>query len=90
MALYHHEPHQEGFLVLRGECAAHVDGQEVALREWDYFEPHKDGFLLDIIGNTICADLLDYAKRDSHFTGLKLDYDDKRIVDAVESSEAPR
>jgi hypothetical protein len=20
MALYHHEPHQEGFLVLRGEC----------------------------------------------------------------------
>jgi len=22
MALYHHEPHQEGFLVLRGECGA--------------------------------------------------------------------
>ena len=22
MALYHHEPHQEGFLVLRGECRA--------------------------------------------------------------------
>ena len=37
MAIYHHEPHQEGFLVLRGECVAIIDGEEVALREWDYF-----------------------------------------------------
>lgn len=29
----------------------------------------------DIVGNTICADLLDYLKRDSHFTGFKLTYD---------------
>lgn len=37
MALYHHEPHQEGFLVLRGECVAIVDGEEHPLRQWDYF-----------------------------------------------------
>ena len=37
MAIYHHEPHQEGFLVLRGECVAIIDGEEVALRQWDYF-----------------------------------------------------
>src|SRR3954467_8786021 len=37
MALYHHEPHQEGFLVLRGECVLVVEGEERALREWDYF-----------------------------------------------------
>jgi quercetin dioxygenase-like cupin family protein len=36
MAVYHHEPHQEGFLVLRGECLLIVEGEEVPLREWDY------------------------------------------------------
>ena len=37
MAIYHHEPRQEGFLVLRGECVAVIDGDDVALRQWDYF-----------------------------------------------------
>ena len=37
MALYHHEPHQEGFLVLRGECDLVVEGESRRLREWDYF-----------------------------------------------------
>ena len=37
MALYHHEPHQEGFLVLRGECTLVVEGEERPLRAWDYF-----------------------------------------------------
>lgn len=32
-------------------------------------------FIADIVGNTICADLLDYVKRDAHFTGLSLTYD---------------
>jgi len=35
MALYHHEPHQEGFLVLRGECELTVDGETRSLRAWD-------------------------------------------------------
>lgn len=37
MALYHHEPHQEGFLVLRGECELIVAGESRPLRAWDYF-----------------------------------------------------
>ena len=39
----------------------------------------RDAFALDMIGNTICADLLDYAQRDSHFSGLKTAYDDRLI-----------
>jgi quercetin dioxygenase-like cupin family protein len=37
MALYHHEPHQEGFLVLRGECELIVEGESHPIRQWDYF-----------------------------------------------------
>jgi quercetin dioxygenase-like cupin family protein len=36
MAIYHHEPHQEGFLVLRGECELIVEGESRPLRQWDY------------------------------------------------------
>src|SRR5690242_14873205 len=36
MALYHYEPHQEGFLVLRGECELIVEGESLVLRQWDY------------------------------------------------------
>ena len=32
-------------------------------------------FIVDIVGNTICADLLDYLKRDAYNTGLKMVYD---------------
>ena len=45
------------------------------------FNPPKDAFALDVVGNTICADLLDYARRDSVQAGLQLDYDDERIVE---------
>jgi len=33
--------------------------------------------LADIIGNTICADLLDYIKRDHMMTGIRATYDDR-------------
>jgi uncharacterized protein len=33
--------------------------------------------LADIIGNTICADLLDYIKRDHFMTGIRATYDDR-------------
>ncbi len=33
---YHSEPVQEDFLVLHGECIAIVDGEEIALRQWDF------------------------------------------------------
>lgn len=45
------------------------------------FKPAQHAYLLDVIGNTICADLLDYARRDAFFANLKLDYDSDRIVE---------
>ncbi len=42
MCLYHREPHQEGFLVLRGECLLIVEGEDVPLRQWDYFHCPPD------------------------------------------------
>jgi HD superfamily phosphohydrolase len=45
------------------------------------FFPQRDVFLLDVLGNTICADLLDYARRDAAWAGLKLNYDADRIAD---------
>jgi uncharacterized protein len=40
-------------------------------------EPDKDAYLQQIISHTICADLMDYIRRDAKFCGLKLDYDDR-------------
>jgi uncharacterized cupin superfamily protein len=37
MAMYHEEPGQEDFLVVRGECLLIVEGQERRLRTWDFF-----------------------------------------------------
>lgn len=42
MTMYHRERYQEGFLVLGGECLLIVEGQEVALRQWDYFHCPPD------------------------------------------------
>ena len=36
LGLYHRENHQEGFLVLSGECLAIVEGEERPLRAWDF------------------------------------------------------
>jgi uncharacterized cupin superfamily protein len=37
MAMYHEEPGQEDFLVLRGECLLIVEGEERPLGPWDFF-----------------------------------------------------
>jgi uncharacterized cupin superfamily protein len=37
MSMYHRENHQEGFLVLAGECLLIVEGQERRLKAWDFF-----------------------------------------------------
>jgi uncharacterized cupin superfamily protein len=37
LGLYHRENHQEGFLVLAGECLLVVEGEERKLRAWDFF-----------------------------------------------------
>ena len=40
---------------------------------------HRDGFFLDIVGNTICADLLDYARRDCRNAGVHVDFDQRLL-----------
>ena len=42
MTMYHRESYQEGFLVLRGECLLLVEGQEIPLKQWDYFHCPRD------------------------------------------------
>src|SRR4051794_31983649 len=42
MAMYHHEPYQEGFLVLDGEAVLIIDGEERRLRKWDYVHCPRD------------------------------------------------
>jgi uncharacterized cupin superfamily protein len=37
MGLYHRESHQEGFLVLSGQCLMVVESREIPLRAWDFF-----------------------------------------------------
>ncbi|MBT62935.1 MAG: hypothetical protein CML13_06950 [Puniceicoccaceae bacterium] len=61
--------------------SAVIQKTNIQVATHDTFDPKRDAFFLDIIGNTICADLLDYAKRDSAHAGLKLDYDPDRIVE---------
>ena len=34
-------------------------------------------WMVDLVGNTICADLLDYVRRDLYFCGITDDYDDR-------------
>lgn len=40
-------------------------------------EPNVPSFLRGIVKGTICADLLDYLRRDALFCGLRLDYDER-------------
>jgi uncharacterized cupin superfamily protein len=42
MTMYHREKTQEGFLMLRGDALLIVDGQSVALKQWDYFHCPRD------------------------------------------------
>ncbi|MGO9577722.1 MAG: hypothetical protein ACLPTQ_25710 [Terriglobales bacterium] len=58
------------------------------------FNLHRDVYLIDMVGNTICADLLDYARRDATNAGLKVQFDERLIrylaVVSVEGELAPK
>jgi HD superfamily phosphohydrolase len=59
--------------VLVANIAAAIDGT-VKPHE---FVLHRDMFMVDLVGNTICADLLDYARRDADNAGLRIQFDDR-------------
>ena len=42
MTMYHQERYQEGFLLLRGEALLIVEGEEVPMKQWDYFHCPPD------------------------------------------------
>ncbi len=56
------------------ECKGETDEDESKL-------PKELQIYLDIVGNTVCADLFDYLRRDAYETGLRRDYDDKIMFD---------
>jgi uncharacterized cupin superfamily protein len=73
MTMYHRERYQEGFLVLRGECLLIVEGEEVQLRQWDYFHCPPDvahaivgagtrPCLVLAVGNRIGPDVIVYPR----------------------------
>jgi uncharacterized cupin superfamily protein len=73
MTMYHRERYQEGFLVLRGECLLIVEGEEVQLRQWDYFHCPPDvahaivgaghgTSLVLAVGNRIGPDVIVYPR----------------------------
>jgi uncharacterized cupin superfamily protein len=52
MSMYHRENHQEGFLVLAGECLLIVEDEERPLRAWDYFHcPSRTAHVILGAGN---------------------------------------
>jgi HD superfamily phosphohydrolase len=56
-------------------------------------ELYRDIYMIDLVGNTICADLLDYARRDADQAGLRVQFDDRFLryicVVSVEGELAP-
>lgn len=57
------------------------DHQEVNINQESSLIPEIFHLYLDIVGNTICADLFDYLKRDTYATGLSRAYDEKILYD---------
>jgi HD superfamily phosphohydrolase len=76
-----HLPAPTYFVLQLLEKIFHFAGKP--LLDEERFDPNRDAYLLDVIGNTICADLLDYARRDAAHAGLKLAYDPQRIIGSM-------
>jgi uncharacterized cupin superfamily protein len=63
-ALYHAESAEETFVVLAGECLAIVDGEEVALRRWDFLHcPPGTAHVLVGAGDGPCTILMVGGRR---------------------------
>ena len=59
LGMYHRENHQEGFLVLSGECMLIVEEEERPLRQWDYFHcPAGTRHVVAGAGDGPCAILM--------------------------------
>lgn len=62
---YHHEPVQEDFLVLHGECIAIVEGEERRMRQWDFLHcPAGVAHVFVGAGDGPCAVLMIGSRRE--------------------------
>lgn len=60
------------------KCILTADNEKKVERLGDYeLEPRLAPYMYDIISNTICADLLDYVRRDTYFSGIRFAFDDR-------------
>ena len=75
-----HFPNRDGTYEFQEAIDAAL-GQVPKDKEHARFDPHLDAYMLDVVGNTVCADLLDYAKRDTRQANIKLDFDADRIAE---------
>jgi uncharacterized cupin superfamily protein len=67
MTLYHHEPGQEDFLVLRGEGVVVIEGQERPLRAWDLVHcPPGTAHTIIAAGEAAAVILAVGARREKH------------------------
>ncbi|GAF86430.1 unnamed protein product, partial [marine sediment metagenome] len=69
-------------LLGRGELGEALNGSEAGRLALEILRPGSDGpegrrHLHDIVNGTICADLLDYLRRDNYFCGLRYEFDDR-------------
>lgn len=82
-----HQLNEPNLLVTKVANAIDADQQA---RE---FVLHRDMFMIDLVGNTMCADLLDYARRDADNAGLRIQFDDRFLrylcLASVEGSLSP-
>jgi uncharacterized protein len=77
------DPERLQHFVGEGEIGAILKKEKILYRVMELLQKNSqtcgddDAYCHQIISHTICADLLDYLRRDARFCGLKLDYDDR-------------
>lgn len=60
-----------------GELGDVLRGRGIADEIFRLLYKDEDNYISDIVKGTVCADLLDYVRRDLYFTGINGDYDDR-------------
>jgi hypothetical protein len=60
------------------ECLKEIEDALIAEEEGEErTKTLSKPYIVDIVGNTICADLIDYLRRDSSFSGVNESYDER-------------
>ena len=103
MTMYHRERYQEGFLILRGECLVIVEGEEVPMKQWDYFHCPPDvahaivgagegTALVLAVGSRIGPDVILYPRDETalkHAAGVEVETPEPREAYAKFTRPAP-